>query len=201
MSDKGKVESVLFASSNKVALEEIAKLTGLDQKQALNALRELQKDYDEYAGAIQVVEEGAFWKFMVRTDYFPIVQNIVSETELSKTVMETLAVVAWKAPVLQSEVIRIRTNKAYDHIKELEEAGFVTAKKQGRSKLLRLTDKFFSYFDLRSREDIKEKFGDIKEPAALQVQTDESTEVVDEEIEPKLEGEEISQLPEAPDEE
>ncbi len=77
--------------------------------------------------------------------------------------IETLAVIAWKAPVLQSEVVRIRTNKAYDHLSELESSGFISRAKHGRTKLVKLTDRFFSYFDVKNAEDVKAKFK-VQEP-------------------------------------
>ena len=69
------------------------------------------------------------------------------DTEMTKSVMETLAVIAWKQPIIQADVIKIRTNKAYEHIKELVGMGFVTSEKFGRTKKLKLTQKFLDYFD------------------------------------------------------
>jgi len=88
------------------------------------------------------------WKINVREKYLPIVRKIVSDTELSKSVMETLAVIAWKSPVFQSEVVRIRGNKCYDHIDELETSGFITKEKKGRSYVIKTSDKFFNYFEI-----------------------------------------------------
>ena len=97
------------------------------------------------------------WKLTTREEYGNLVRKIVSETELTKSQMETLAVIAFKYPIKQSDLIKIRTNKAYDHLMELEKAGFITRQRYGRSKLIKLTDKFFEYFDL-PREKLKERF-------------------------------------------
>ena len=75
--------------------------------------------------------------------------------------METLAVIAWKYPVLQSEVTKIRTNKAYEHLRELEEMGYITREKKGRTRQIKLTQKFFDYFDIVEKEKLKEKFKGI----------------------------------------
>ena len=75
-------------------------------------------------------------------NYFLIsIRKIVSETELPKTILETLAVIAWRAPVLQSEVVNLRHNKAYDHISELGDLGFIRKEPQGRSYMINLTEK------------------------------------------------------------
>ena len=81
----------------------------------------------------------------------------MAETELPKAVLETVAVIAWKAPVLQSEIIKIRNNKAYDHIKELVESGFIAKEKSSRSYKIKLTQKFFDYFDIDSVKKLKQK--------------------------------------------
>ena len=163
MEDKKKVEAVLFAVGDKIDLEEISRLTALDPSKAKELLQELQSDYKQGQSPFMITNEGNKWKLTVREEYMPIVQKIVPHTELSKTIMSTLAVIAWKAPVLQSDIIRIRTNKAYDHIKELEEMGFITKQKHGRSFLIRLAQKFYEYFDLKDKEDVQEKFKEFRD--------------------------------------
>ena len=62
--------------------------------------------------------------------------------------MRTLAVIAIKKKLLQSDLILIRGSSAYDHIKELIEKKFIVKRKQkdGRSYWLSLSDKFFQTF-------------------------------------------------------
>ena len=59
-----------------------------------------------------------------------MVRKIVTETELTRSVMETLAVIAFKYPILQSDLIKLRTNKAYDHLVELEKSGYISRQKR-----------------------------------------------------------------------
>lgn len=152
-----KVEAILFAIGKSTELESIANLSKEpDLKKVKSALDEMRQDYDERGSPLMVVEDGSRWKLTVREKHLSIVKNIVADTELTKTVIETLAVIAWKNPLKQSEVIRIRTNKAYDHIKELEELGFITRQKYHRTKLIKLTEKFFQYFELEGDHSIKD---------------------------------------------
>ena len=83
-----------------------------------------------------------------------MVRKIVTETELTRSVMETLAVIAFKYPILQSDLIKLRTNKAYDHLVELEKSGYISRQKYCTN-LIKLTDKFFKYFDL-TEENLRE---------------------------------------------
>ncbi len=146
---KKKVEALLFSSGRKINLEELSKLTGIRDLNALKeALAQLKKEYGEKDTALKLIEEPDGYKLNVKEEHLALVQKIVTQTELSKTLMETLAVIAWKYPCLQAEVIKVRTNKAYDHLKELEELGFISREPFGRTKKIRLTEHFFEYFDL-----------------------------------------------------
>lgn len=146
--NKARVEAILFAVGKYIDDEMISQLCELDKKSVKKALEELKKDYDFRNTALMIVQEGNSWKVNVREKYLSLVRKIVADTELSRSVMETLAVIAWKTPMYQSEAINIRGNKAYDHIAELEEAGFVTKDKKGRSYILKTTEKFYNYFDI-----------------------------------------------------
>ncbi len=158
---KKQAEAVLFAAGDKIEVGEIARLCRADVNSLKRALNELTKDYNEKGSGLMVIEEGNFWKLTVREAYMDLVQRINPHTELNKTAIETLAVIAWKAPILQSDVIKTRTNKAYDHIKELVDSGFLIKQRHGRSYMLKLSQKFFEYFDLKNKKDIKERFKDF----------------------------------------
>ena len=168
---KNKIEAVLFASGKKMSVEELSKLTRIPHDAVKEQLEQLKKDYDSKASSLLLADEGDEWKLTVREQYSSVVRKIVSETELTKTLMETLAVIAWKAPVMQADLIKIRTNKAYDHLAELEDSGFISRSKSGRTKLIKLTDKFFGYFDLKNAEDVKQKFR-VEEPEKQQTITE-----------------------------
>ncbi len=158
------IEALLFSAGRVLDADDIAKLTGeKDKKKIAKAAAAIMKDYSDRDSPMLITEESGGWKMTIRETYLQLVRSINPHTELSKTMMETLAVIAWKSPVLQSTVIKIRTNKAYDHITELEDLGFITRDKYGRSFMLKLTQKFFDYFDLKDRKDIAKVFKDIGE--------------------------------------
>ncbi len=161
---KNQIEALLFSSGRSMAEADIALIINVDKKEVKKGLQKLKEDYENKDASLMLVQEGGSWKLSVKEKYITMVTKIVSDTELSMTVLETLSVIAWKAPVLQSEVIRIRTNKAYEHIKELLDLDFLTKEKTGRSYKIRLTEKFFKYFDVPGTKGIKEAFSDVKIP-------------------------------------
>ncbi len=160
---KSKVEALLFSSGRKMSIEELQAHLPAGKETLLTALTTLQKDYDTQQSSLMLVQDGDQWKLTVREKYMDLVRKITPHTELTKTVMETLAVIAWKQPITQSEVIRIRTNKAYDHIDELEKMGFLIKEKYGRTFLLKLTQKFFDYFDLHDAQAARDLFKHIRD--------------------------------------
>lgn len=177
---KSKAEAVLFSVGHKISLDDISRLCRTRKEEVLPALRELQQEYETKQSSLMLVEEGDSWKFTVRDYLIPVVRRIVTETELSKSVMETLAVIAFKYPILQSDLIKIRTNKAYDHLVELEKSGYITRQKHSRTNLIKLTEKFFKYFDL-TEEKLKDQFKDFDSIARAIKDKEEEVEKIKEE--------------------
>ncbi|MBT4022263.1 SMC-Scp complex subunit ScpB [archaeon] len=159
---KNQIEALLFATGRFMDANTLLLLTGASGKQVLiNNVRKLKEEYDERESPLMVVEEKDGWKLTVRETYLSLVRKIISETELPKTILETLAIIAWRSPVLQSEVVNIRHNKAYEHISELVDLGFIRKETSGRSYLLNLTEKFYEYFDVDGSKDIREVFNKV----------------------------------------
>ncbi|HDM43726.1 MAG TPA: SMC-Scp complex subunit ScpB [Candidatus Woesearchaeota archaeon] len=153
MNEKNKVEAILFSTGRRMTVDEISSLTGIEDKDLIKRiLLELKADYEQRGTSLTLKEEAGGWKLTVKDHYAYIAEKLITKAELDKPLLETLAVIAWRYPVLQSDVIKIRHNKAYDHIKQLEELGFIKRVKHGRTKKIILTDHFFEYFDLPSKE-------------------------------------------------
>jgi segregation and condensation protein B len=165
MSDfKKEIEAILFSAGRAVRIQELQLLLNLKNPGLIReSVREIISEYEVRDSPLMIVEEGEGWKLTVKEKFLPMVQRINPHTELSKTILETLSVIAWKQPALQSDVIKIRTNKAYEHIDELERLGFVSKERHGRSFLLKVTQKFLDYFDLPNADAIKEVFKGFKD--------------------------------------
>lgn len=161
--EKNHIEAILFSSGKAMSEDIISELCAIDKRKILRLLEELKRDYETRNGALMVIQEGNNWKINVKEKHISAVRKIVSDTELPKSTMETLAVIAWKSPISQSEVVRIRGNKCYDHIAELEDLGFVSKTKKGRSFILKITDKFYEYFDI-DHGNLKDILEEIKNP-------------------------------------
>jgi|SRR3989338_10729854 len=171
---KNKIEAVMFTTGKFLDVEELAKLCGIGSighvKEALGSLRQ---DYEARNSALHILEQGNKFKLNIKKDYLYLTETLLTDSDLDKPTQETLAVIAYKNPAMQSEIIKIRGNGAYDHIKILKELDFVAVEPSGRTKILKLTSKFYDYFDvvedqLRSKMQIAELNKEQKsdEPAA-----------------------------------
>lgn len=147
-----KVEAILFAVGKGVTAERITSLCSLEIKVVEKILNNLKAKYDQDDNALKIVKQETSWKLTVLDELVPLVSSIVTSTEFEQPLMETLAVIAWKYPLLQSEIIKLRGSGAYDHMRQLKEQGFIAKEKFGRSYKVKLTKKFFEYFDLPSEE-------------------------------------------------
>ncbi len=153
-----KIEAILFAVGKKMSIEKLQILTEIDPDQIKTLLNELRQEYQEKSQTLKVENsDDGMWKLTVQDKYIPIVSNLVQETELERPLMETLAVIAWKYPIIQSEIIKLRGPGAYDHMRTLVERGFIEKTPYQRTYKVKLTKKFFQYFDLPS-EEAKEAF-------------------------------------------
>lgn len=169
------VEAILFSAGRAVNVAEFQALLGLTNSDLVKgSVKEIKEEYDSRFSPLMIVEEEGGWKLTVREKFLPIVQKINPHTELSRTILETLSVIAWKQPIAQSAVINIRTNKAYDHISELERLGFISKERHGRTFILKVTQKFLDYFDLPNNRAIKDVFTEFKDiEIAVQKKVDE----------------------------
>ncbi len=156
------VEAILFAAARRMELSEIAKLCKAREEDVLRVLNDWSAELNSSEASTTLVQDTSGWKLTVKDQFINVIKRVVSKTELPKSIMETLAVVAYKAPVLQSKVIKLRTNKAYDHLNFLEKGNFISREKSGRTKLIKLAAKFFEYFDIDPRR-LKQKFTNVQE--------------------------------------
>jgi len=146
-----KVEAALFISGKFLNLQDLIMLTDVNPIMLREILNHLEKKYSY--GAIRVINRNNSWKMDVAEKYHFMVNKLATgSTEFTKAEQETLAVIAYKQPIKQSVVIKIRGNKAYDHIKKFREVGLVTTKRVSHTLELELSEDFYDYFNVHKKE-------------------------------------------------
>ncbi|MDI6737290.1 MAG: SMC-Scp complex subunit ScpB [Nanoarchaeota archaeon] len=146
---QNKVEAVLFITGSFMTIEDIGKSAGIGSEGLVKeAVQKLKASYDEKQGSLEIVENEGKYKIALRKDYVLFSTKLLSNTELDRPTQETLAIIAYKQPILQADLIKVRGNGAYDHIHTLKDLQFIISEKFGRTRKLKLAPKFFDYFDI-----------------------------------------------------
>lgn len=147
--DLKKLEAVFFVSGRFLNMKELISITDLNPIIIRELIEKLQEKYDKGDSSIEIVEKNGLWKMDVRQNYSFVINKLATgSAEFSKAEQETLAIIAYKQPIKQSVIIKIRGNKAYDHIKKFSELGLVKKKKTGHTHDLSLSDDFYDYFNI-----------------------------------------------------
>ncbi|MCK9595750.1 SMC-Scp complex subunit ScpB [Candidatus Pacearchaeota archaeon] len=154
--DLKKLEAVFFVSGRFLNMQELISLTDLNPIILQELIEKLQDRYDSQDSAIEIVEKNSMWKMDVRPAHHHIINKIAGgKSEFSKAEQETLGIIAFKQPIKQSVIIKIRGNKAYDHINKFENVGLIKKKKIGHTSELSLSEDFYDYFTFQETADRK----------------------------------------------
>ncbi|MEI6731788.1 MAG: SMC-Scp complex subunit ScpB [archaeon] len=147
-----KVEAALFIAGKFMSIQELVALTDVNPILLKKTLEDL-KDKHRNSG-IEIVNKNNLWKMDVSSDYTWMVNKLATgSSEFSKAEQETLAIIAYKHPMKQSVLVKIRGNKAYDHVKKFVEMGLINKKRIGHTSELTLSDSFHEYFHVSGEGD------------------------------------------------
>jgi segregation and condensation protein B len=143
------IEAILYLKAQALTLTEIAEFAGCPREEAEEGLLELMADYTHRDTALEVAETDLGYCLQLREDFQALVQTIIP-ADIGKGSLRTLAVIALKGPMIQTDLINLRGSGAYQHVQELVEQGFVRKRRKsdGRSYWLQVTEKFNQYFQL-----------------------------------------------------
>ncbi|MGV2828610.1 SMC-Scp complex subunit ScpB [Myxosarcina sp. GI1(2024)] len=159
-----KVEAILYIEGKPLNLAEIVSHLNCDLEAAEDAVIELMNDYAHRDTALEIVETATGFSLQLKSAYENLVRELVP-AELGKGALRTLAAIALKNPILQTELIDLRGSSAYQQVAELVELGFIRKRAQadGRSYWLEVTERFHQYFEINDLANIEA----IYEPRSL----------------------------------
>ena len=146
-----KVEAALFIAGRFLNLQELIMLTDVNPIMLKEILHRLEKKYS--AGTIRIIRRTDAYKMDIAEKYHYLINKLATgNAEFTKAEQETLAIIAYKQPIKQSVVIKIRGNKSYDHVKKFRQLGLVIAKRIGHTLDLSLSEEFYEYFNVHKKE-------------------------------------------------
>ena len=150
------VESLLFASDKPLSARDLhSALSDVKLADVKSALRVLQYEYEAMGRSFGLKEIANGYQFRSHADYGPFILKMLqtSPNRLSRATMETLAIIAYKQPLLRQEIEMIRGVDVGGVLRTLLEKGLIRIMGRknlpGRPLIYGTTKKFLEVFDLK----------------------------------------------------
>ena len=155
------VEAMLFASDKPLSVREIhTALPDANLAEIKSVLEALQKDYEELGRSFILKEIADGYQFRTHSEYGPYILKMLqtSPNRLSRAALETLAIIAYKQPILRHEIERYRGVDVGGILRMLGEKGLIKimGRKElpGRPLIYGTTKRFLEVFDLKDIESL-----------------------------------------------
>lgn len=155
---KSRLEAALFLAEDPVTGDQIADILDLGSKGFVSMLiEEFQEDLQEDRRGLELVKTPEGYELKVKNEHLEHVSHLAPHQDLNEGELRTLSLIAYHSPVEQTEIVDVRGNRAYQHVKELVNRGFLSKEKDGRTAILDVTEHFLDYFDLESIDEFKKQ--------------------------------------------
>ena len=143
------IEAILYLKGRPIGLNELSDLARAEPQGVQQALLALSASYAQRDTALEIVEQNGRFGLQLRPALAGLVQNMLP-VNLSTATLRTLATIALKKRILQSDLVDLRGSGAYNHIKELLAQDFIERRRQseGRSYWITLSEKFHRTFSV-----------------------------------------------------
>ncbi len=178
--NKAVLEGLLFVvGEDGLTIDQIVDVLEIDEESAKNLIMELKKDYEDENRGLRIDFLGNRFKITTKFEHKAYYQKLIENPEtnfLSQAALETLAIIAYNAPITRVQIDTIRGVGSTSIIRKLVAKGFI--KETGRSDmpgrpiLYETTTEFLDYFGLSSIEDLPNIEDLIQTPEEVDENTD-----------------------------
>ena len=158
---KNIIESLVCVADEPLTVDRFKKIiTGAESRELRSALGELASDYETRQGGFYLNEVAGGYQIRTRPEYKEYIKRMLQPKplRLSKAALETLAIIAYKQPVIRSDVEHIRGVDCGGVLRVLLERKFirVLGRKEipGRPLIYATTKRFLEVFDLKNLKDL-----------------------------------------------
>ena len=162
------IEAILFAADKPLGLRDLhAILLEETPSEIKRAVEELKSDYEVLGRSFTLKEVAQGYQFRTQSDYALFILRMIksSPNRLSRAAMETLAIIAYKQPILRQEIERLRGVDVGGILRTLMEKGLIriVGRKNipGKPLIYGTTKKFLEVFDLKDLDSLP-KLKEIK---------------------------------------
>ncbi|MCI4372085.1 MAG: SMC-Scp complex subunit ScpB [Thermoplasmata archaeon] len=144
------VEAVLFASGKPLNVKELTEALGLDDfRPVQKAVRTLEQTYENRQSSLEVRRVGDRFALQLKEEYVATV-HAVTPVEMGARTVKALTLIAYHQPILQSHLVRMLGDVAYEEVQHLRGMGLVHTETKGSTLELTTTRRFAEYFGIPS---------------------------------------------------
>ena len=172
LSAESVLEAVLFASDEPLTAERLANIAESRVKQIRQHVKSLNEKYQANKNAFRIEQVAGGYQMMTLSPYKHWLKKLLrarSDSKLSPAALETLAIIAYKQPVIRADIEAIRGVTVGEITRGLMYKGLVKivgrAEVLGRPMLYGTTKKFLEIFGLNTLKDLP-KVEELKKPDA-----------------------------------
>lgn len=157
---KNIVETLLFVADTPLSTDRIRSVVSADAKEIKDVLSRLSKEYEERKGGFSLMEIAGGYQIRTRPEYSEWIKKLVQPNPLrmSKAALETLTIIAYKQPIIRSEIEHIRGVDSGGILRMLLELKLirVLGRKEipGRPLIYSTTKRFLEIFGLKDLKDL-----------------------------------------------
>lgn len=158
---KSIIEGLLFAWGDPLSLKDISSVLELNRRETQVILDEMIEEFNYLRRGIQILKVNDTYQLATRSEHFEYLKKLSVPKEsktLSSAALETLSIIAYRQPVIKSEIEVIRGVKSDKAISTLLEKGLIKEagrlEKTGRPRLYKTTDDFLKCFGLQSLDEL-----------------------------------------------
>jgi segregation and condensation protein B len=108
---KGLFESVLFVSGKPVSIDELTDIFDISKNEIKNLADELNKDYSERNSGLNVIQVAGGFQMVSNPSFKDELTELFgrrNDNRLTRSVLETLAVISYKQPISKEDVDKVR---------------------------------------------------------------------------------------------
>lgn len=156
------LEGLLFVvGSEGLSLEQAESIMGIDRAKLASLINELQKEYEQDTRGIKMEVLGNYLKLVTKKEHKDYYQKLIENEEssfLSQSALETLAIVAYNAPVTRGKIDEVRGVDSSHMVRKLLSRNLIKelgrSDLPGRPMLFGTTSSFLDYFGLANIEEL-----------------------------------------------
>jgi segregation and condensation protein B len=176
------IEAALVAADEPLTPRRLARVAGLaDVAEARRLVRKLQALLDREGSAFQVQEVAGGYQVFSRPAFHPWLTRLKrtgNELRLSPAMRETLAIIAYRQPIMRADVEKVRGVHCGELLRQLMEKGLIRIAGRdpslGRPVLYATTKKFLQVYGLKSLRDLPQ-VEQLRQPAVEAAEEKESS--------------------------